>query len=87
MNQEDYDLQLAANHPWLNSDSDDELTVCWLYGQVIAINGKFPGPQLEATTNYNLVINVHNCLDEPLLFTWYAYILPLTIPLTLGKGH
>lgn len=73
MNLEGHDLQLAAAHACLNSDPDDELTVCLLYEQVIAINGKFPGPQLETTTNYNLVINVHNRLDEPLLFTWYAY--------------
>lgn len=44
-----------------------------MYGlqwQVIAINNQFPGPQLETTTNYNLIINVHNELDEPLLITW-----------------
>lgn len=38
--------------------------------KVIAINNQFPGPQLETTTNYNLIINVHNELDEPLLITW-----------------
>ncbi|XP_031383920.1 monocopper oxidase-like protein SKS1 isoform X2 [Punica granatum] len=38
--------------------------------QVIAVNGKFPGPLLNATTNYNVVVNVHNDLDEPLLLTW-----------------
>ncbi|KAF3783529.1 Monocopper oxidase-like protein [Nymphaea thermarum] len=38
--------------------------------QVIAINGKFPGPIVNVTTNYNVVINVNNNLDEPLLITW-----------------
>lgn len=40
--------------------------------QVIAINGQFPGPQLETTTNYNLVISVRNELDEPFLITWWV---------------
>ncbi|RWR89270.1 monocopper oxidase-like protein SKU5 [Cinnamomum micranthum f. kanehirae] len=38
--------------------------------QVIAINGKFPGPVVNVTTNYNLVVNVINNLDEPMLITW-----------------
>ncbi|KAK1428526.1 hypothetical protein QVD17_17361 [Tagetes erecta] len=38
--------------------------------QVIAINGHFPGPILEATTNWNVVVNVKNDLDEPVLLTW-----------------
>ncbi|KAK6926385.1 Multicopper oxidase, N-terminal [Dillenia turbinata] len=38
--------------------------------QVIAINGKFPGPVINVTTNYNLEINVANGLDEDLLMTW-----------------
>ncbi|XP_059666960.1 monocopper oxidase-like protein SKU5 [Cornus florida] len=38
--------------------------------QVIAINGKFPGPTLNVTTNYNVVVNVKNKLDENLLITW-----------------
>lgn len=38
--------------------------------QVIAVNGKFPGPLINATTNYNMVVNVHNQLDEELLITW-----------------
>ncbi|KAI3829878.1 hypothetical protein L1987_04009 [Smallanthus sonchifolius] len=38
--------------------------------QVIAINGHFPGPILEATTNWNVVVNVKNDLDEPVLITW-----------------
>ncbi|XP_010532249.1 PREDICTED: monocopper oxidase-like protein SKS1 [Tarenaya hassleriana] len=38
--------------------------------QVIAVNKGFPGPVLNATTNYNVVVNVLNELDEPLLLTW-----------------
>ncbi|XP_008235896.1 PREDICTED: monocopper oxidase-like protein SKU5 [Prunus mume] len=38
--------------------------------QVIGINGEFPGPILNVTTNWNVVINVKNHLDEPLLLTW-----------------
>ncbi|KAG8380374.1 hypothetical protein BUALT_Bualt06G0008800 [Buddleja alternifolia] len=38
--------------------------------QVILINGQFPGPVINSTTNNNVVVNVFNHLDEPLLFTW-----------------
>lgn len=38
--------------------------------RVIAVNGKFPGPILNVTTNWNVVVNVKNGLDEPLLITW-----------------
>ncbi|KAM1892115.1 hypothetical protein ACFX14_035308 [Malus domestica] len=38
--------------------------------RVIGINGQFPGPILNVTTNWNVVINVKNNLDEPLLLTW-----------------
>nr|CAB3499189.1 unnamed protein product [Digitaria exilis] len=37
---------------------------------VIGINGKFPGPVVNVTTNWNVVVNVLNDLDEPLLITW-----------------
>ncbi|GMN32659.1 hypothetical protein TIFTF001_003784 [Ficus carica] len=37
--------------------------------QVIAINDKFPGPTINVTTNYNVVVNVRNKLDESLLIT------------------
>ena len=39
--------------------------------QVILINGEFPGPNINSTSNNNLVINVFNNLDEPFLFSWY----------------
>ncbi|KAL1552878.1 Monocopper oxidase-like protein sku5 [Salvia divinorum] len=38
--------------------------------QVIGIDGRFPGPILNVTTNWNVVINVKNELDEPVLLTW-----------------
>ena len=42
--------------------------------QVILINGKFPGPELYVVTNDNLIINVHNDLDEPFLLSWYLFL-------------
>ena len=41
--------------------------------QVILINGQFPGPNLNTTTNNNIVLNVYNHLDEPLLFHWFVF--------------
>uniref|UniRef100_A0A0D9XLC1 Monocopper oxidase-like protein SKU5 n=1 Tax=Leersia perrieri TaxID=77586 RepID=A0A0D9XLC1_9ORYZ len=38
--------------------------------EVIGINGKFPGPTVNISTNWNVVVNVLNDLDEPLLITW-----------------
>ncbi|XP_030547557.1 L-ascorbate oxidase homolog [Rhodamnia argentea] len=38
--------------------------------QGILINGQFPGPNINSTSNNNIVINIFNNIDEPLLFTW-----------------
>ncbi|CAJ1939724.1 unnamed protein product [Sphenostylis stenocarpa] len=38
--------------------------------QVILINGEFPGPNINSTSNNNVVVNIFNNLDEPLLFHW-----------------
>ncbi|KAJ9183180.1 hypothetical protein P3X46_007082 [Hevea brasiliensis] len=38
--------------------------------QVILINDKFPGPDINSTSNNNLVVNVFNNLNEPFLLTW-----------------
>ncbi|XP_047307470.1 monocopper oxidase-like protein SKU5 [Impatiens glandulifera] len=38
--------------------------------QVIAVNGHFPGPVINVTTNNNVIVNVKNKLDEGLLITW-----------------
>lgn len=40
----------------------------WLQG--ILINGQFPGPQIDAVTNDNLVISIYNELREPFLISW-----------------
>ncbi|KAM1594658.1 hypothetical protein ACFX15_000966 [Malus domestica] len=37
---------------------------------VIAINGQFPGPLINGTTNDMFHVNVFNEMDEPLLITW-----------------
>ncbi|TVU38934.1 hypothetical protein EJB05_12331 [Eragrostis curvula] len=36
----------------------------------ILINNQFPGPQIEAVTNDNLIFNVFNNLTEPFLLSW-----------------
>lgn len=38
--------------------------------KVILINDQFPGPNINSTTNDNIVVNVFNNLDVPFLFTW-----------------
>jgi L-ascorbate oxidase len=38
--------------------------------KVILINDMFPGPTINCTSNNNILINVFNMLDHPLLFTW-----------------
>ncbi|KAI3461923.1 hypothetical protein Pfo_018586 [Paulownia fortunei] len=38
--------------------------------QGILINGQFPGPTINCTSNNNIVVNVFNHLDEPFLLTW-----------------
>ena len=38
--------------------------------QGILINGQFPGPNINSTTNNNIVLNVFNNLDQPFLLTW-----------------
>ncbi|KAJ8542280.1 hypothetical protein K7X08_017146 [Anisodus acutangulus] len=37
---------------------------------VITINGMFPGPLINATTNDVVIVNVFNNIDESLLITW-----------------
>lgn len=38
--------------------------------QGILINGQFPGPNINSTSNNNVVINVFNNLDVPFLLSW-----------------
>ncbi|KAL0907979.1 hypothetical protein M5K25_022438 [Dendrobium thyrsiflorum] len=37
---------------------------------VITINGMFPGPLINSTTNDEIYVNIFNNLDEPFLMTW-----------------
>ncbi|WVY96601.1 hypothetical protein V8G54_028752 [Vigna mungo] len=50
---------------------------------VITINGMFPGPLINATTNDVIRVNVFNHLDDPLLFTWYMLCPPFFLSLTI----
>uniref|UniRef100_A0A7N0ZSX2 Uncharacterized protein n=1 Tax=Kalanchoe fedtschenkoi TaxID=63787 RepID=A0A7N0ZSX2_KALFE len=38
--------------------------------QVILINGLFPGPNINSTSNNNIVLNIYNNLDDPFLISW-----------------
>ncbi|KAL6853558.1 hypothetical protein ACP4OV_019587 [Aristida adscensionis] len=40
--------------------------------KVILINGEFPGPTINCTSNNNIVVNIFNQIDQPLLFTWHG---------------
>ncbi|KAJ4751083.1 Monocopper oxidase-like protein SKU5 [Rhynchospora pubera] len=40
--------------------------------KVIMINGQFPGPRINCSSNNNIVINVFNNLDEPFLLSWHG---------------
>ncbi|XP_058104577.1 monocopper oxidase-like protein SKU5 [Magnolia sinica] len=59
--------------PFVNYDWDVSYITASPLGvnqQVIAINGQFPGPTVNVTTNNNVIVNVRNNLDEPMLITW-----------------
>lgn len=53
-----------------NKACTDFFPLKFLFSQGILINGQFPGPTLECVTNDNIIINVVNKLDEPILITW-----------------
>ncbi|KAK6235731.1 hypothetical protein SCA6_011068 [Theobroma cacao] len=65
--------------------------------QAILINGQFPGPNINSTTNNNIVINVFNNLDEPFLLTWSGIqhrknswqdgVLGTNCPIPPGKNY
>ncbi|KAG6398496.1 hypothetical protein SASPL_139958 [Salvia splendens] len=38
--------------------------------RVILVNGQFPGPTVNVVTNDNVIVEVENKLDEPMLITW-----------------
>ncbi|KAG5111867.1 hypothetical protein JHK82_035136 [Glycine max] len=54
---------------------------------VITINGMFPGPLINATTNDNIHVNVFNDLDDPLLFTWWNLTTGAARPNPQGMFH
>ncbi|XP_008809034.2 monocopper oxidase-like protein SKU5 [Phoenix dactylifera] len=63
----------SAGDPFAYYDFDVSYTTASPLGveqKVIAINKQFPGPLINVTTNWNVVVNVLNSLDEPLLITW-----------------
>lgn len=63
----------SAEDPFVNFDLVVTYTTASPLGvpqQVIAVNGKFPGPTVNVTTNDNVVVNVKNKLDEDLLMHW-----------------
>lgn len=53
--------------------------------QAILINNEFPGPNINSTSNNNIVVNVFNNLDEPLLFTWYYIIMIIHILILISN--
>ncbi|MED6180500.1 L-ascorbate oxidase [Stylosanthes scabra] len=40
--------------------------------QALLINNQFPGPEINCSSNNNIVVNVFNNIDEPLLFNWHG---------------
>lgn len=52
----------------------------FVFMQIITINGMFPGPLINATTNDNIHVNVFNDMDESLLITWYRARSPTLLP-------
>ncbi|KAK9910030.1 hypothetical protein M0R45_034007 [Rubus argutus] len=61
-----------AEHIFLDWDVaiDTNIKPAFVDQPVITINGKFPGPLINATTNDVVHVNVFNHVDEPLLITW-----------------
>ncbi|XP_022845466.1 monocopper oxidase-like protein SKU5 isoform X2 [Olea europaea var. sylvestris] len=69
-------MDLAQKHKCLflecSAKTRENVQQCFkeLTMKVITINGMFPGPLINATTNDVVHVNVFNNLDEPLLITW-----------------
>ncbi|CAI0382256.1 unnamed protein product [Linum tenue] len=63
----------------------------------ILIDGAFPGPDIHCVTNDNLIINVHNSLNEPFLLSWNGMqqrrnsfvdgVYGTTCPIPPGKNY
>ncbi|XP_055805030.1 monocopper oxidase-like protein SKU5 [Solanum dulcamara] len=56
-------------HEWIVS-IDTTINPLTSHQSVITINGMFPGPLINATTNDVVIVNVFNNMDESLLITW-----------------
>ncbi|RXI07539.1 hypothetical protein DVH24_005312 [Malus domestica] len=69
-------LALAQEHKCLflecSAKTRENVQQCFkdLTMKVVTINGLFPGPLINATTNDFVHVNIFNDMDEPLLFTW-----------------
>ncbi|XP_075502750.1 monocopper oxidase-like protein SKU5 [Primulina tabacum] len=57
-------------HEWIVTSENTVVHPASNIQPVIKINGMFPGPLINSTTNDIIHVNVFNNLDEPLLFTW-----------------
>ncbi|GJN39118.1 hypothetical protein PR202_gb28216 [Eleusine coracana subsp. coracana] len=55
----------------------------------ILINGQFPGPQIDAVTNDNIIVNVFNNLPVPFLLSCTAFLqhLQLEIDYSLNQAR
>uniref|UniRef100_A0A803QHH8 L-ascorbate oxidase homolog n=1 Tax=Cannabis sativa TaxID=3483 RepID=A0A803QHH8_CANSA len=73
MVQDDADQGLEAEDPYLYFTwkvTYGTISPLGVPQQGILINGQFPGPNINSTTNNNIIVNVINHLDEPFLLTW-----------------
>ncbi|XP_020079721.1 monocopper oxidase-like protein SKS1 isoform X2 [Ananas comosus] len=53
-----------------NVSFDWNIRPVFMHQPVITINGMFPGPLINSTTNDVIHVNIFNNIDEPLLMTW-----------------
>ena len=53
--------------------------------KMLLINDAFPGPTINCTSNNNIIVNVFNQIDKPLLFTWYVGLLRSVRSIILGS--
>ena len=56
-----------------------ELLVGGRVGQAIAINGSIPGPVIRMKEGKDVLIRVHNRLDESTSIHWHGLIVPFTM--------
>ncbi|CAK9186353.1 unnamed protein product [Ilex paraguariensis] len=62
-------IAIDIYHEWVVS-TDTTIRPVSSPQPVITINGMFPGPLINSTTNDFVHVNVFNKLNEPILFTW-----------------